>query len=59
MKGRAATNAAGNIPKSKLNRFLGDTNKFFVGKPKGAKGPGSGEGTVSYTHLTLPTTPYV
>ena len=44
MKGRAATNAAGNIPKSKLNRFLGDTNKFFVGKPKGAKGPGSGEG---------------
>ena len=44
MKGRAAMNAAGNIPRSKLNRFLGDTNRFFVGKPKGAKGPGSGEG---------------
>ena len=44
LRGRGATNAAGNIPESKLNRFLGDKNKFFVGKPRGAKGPGTGEG---------------
>ena len=44
LKGRGATNAAGNITKSKLNKFLGDDSKYFVGKPRGAKGPGNGEG---------------
>ena len=44
LKGRGVMNAAGNIPGSRLNMFLGDKTNFFVGKPKGAKGPGSGEG---------------
>ena len=37
-------NKYGSITKNKINNALGNVNKFFSGKPKGAKSKGTGEG---------------
>ena len=37
-------NKYGSITRNKINNALGNENKFFSGKPKGAKGKGTGEG---------------
>ena len=37
-------NKYGSITRNKINNALGNENKFFSGKPKGAKSKGTGEG---------------
>ena len=37
-------NKYGALTRNKVNNALGNKNKFFSGKPKGAKGKGTGEG---------------
>ena len=37
-------NKYGSIRRNKINNALGNEDKFFSGKPKGAKGKGTGEG---------------